>query len=332
MTPKVAIIYNDPFTDEPNRAGEEEAIVGVLKEVFAVRDALKELKYDWEQVALHKPLEEARRIISSIKADVIFNLFEGFYDAPQSEPVVARMMEDMGIRFTGNPSHVLELTLDKARTKEVIKQHGIHTPEYQVLTPQMLDSFCLRFPCIVKPCDEDASHGLLPENVVSDRKQLARQVQRISGKFRGYALVEEFIDGREFNASVIGGRELELIEMSEITYMLPPELPRILTFESKWSEGTPYYRGTGVQCPAQVSPELRQTIRDTVLASCRAVGISGYARVDMRQDKDGAIRVLEVNANPDLSPELGIALQSEKRGWSYATLIRNIIDLALERI
>ena len=330
MTLKVAIIYNDPFTDEPNRAGEEEAIVGVLEEVFAVRDALKELKYDWEQVVLHKPLEDVHKIISSIRADVIFNLFEGYDDSPQSEPLVAHMMEEMGRRFTGNPSPVLELTLDKARTKEVLKQHGVGTPDYQVLSPQTLDSFCLPFPCIVKPRDEDASHGLLPENVVHDREQLSRQVQRISGEYRGYALVEEFIDGREFNASVIGGRELELIEMSEITYTLPPELPRILTFESKWFEGTPYYKGTGVQCPAEVSPALRQTIKDTVLASCRAVGIRGYARVDMRQDEKGNIRVLEVNANPDLSPELGIALQSEKHGWSYSTLIRKIIDLALE--
>ena len=85
MTLKVAIIYNDPFTDEPNRAGEEEAIVGVLEEVFAVRDALKELKYDWEQVVLHKPLEDVHKIISSIRADVIFNLFEGYDDSPQSE-------------------------------------------------------------------------------------------------------------------------------------------------------------------------------------------------------------------------------------------------------
>jgi D-alanine-D-alanine ligase len=330
MTLKVAIIYNDPFADVPNQSGEEEAIVGVLEEVFAVRDALKELKLEWQQVPLRPPLDSAGDAIHAIEADLIFNLFEGFDDSPHSEPLIARMMEDMGRRFTGNPSRVLDLTLDKARTKELLKSKGIGTPDYQVLTPQTVTGFKLVFPCIVKPRDEDASHGLLPENVVHTMEQLEKQVQRISGEFRGYALVEEFVDGREFNASVLGKKDLEMVEMSEITYTLPPELPRILTFESKWFEGTPYYLGTGVQCPAQVGPDLRKTIEDVVLRSCLSVGISGYARVDMRQDDGGNIKVLEVNANPDLSPELGIALQAEKRGLSYSQLIRKIIDIALE--
>lgn len=330
MTFKVAIIYNDPYTDIPNQSGEEEAIIGVLEEVFAVRDALKELQIDWQQVPLRRPLDSVGDTISAIQADLIFNVFEGFDDTPHSEPLVARMIEDMGRRFTGNPSRVLELTLDKARTKELLKSNGIDTPDYQVLTPETVSKFNLQFPCIVKPRDEDASHGLLPENVVHTEEQLAKQIQRISSEFRGYALVEEFIDGAEFNASVLGNKEIELVEISEITYSLPPELPRILTFESKWFEDTAYYKGTGVQCPAQIRPELRKTIEDVVLRSCRAVGTRGYARVDMRQDSNGGIKVLEVNANPDISPELGIALQSEKRGISYSQLIKKIIDLAME--
>jgi len=330
MTLKVAIIYNDPYADEPGQSGEEDAIVGVLEEVVAVRDALEELKIEWQQVVLHKPLVDVRKIISSIEADLIFNLFEGYDDDPRSEPVVAHMLEELGRRFTGNPSQVLELTLDKARTKELLKNKGLDTPDYQVLTPQTLTGFKLNFPCIVKPRDEDASHGLLPENVVHNTEQLQKQVQRISSKFRGYALVEEFVGGREFNASILGNNDIELVEISEITYSLPPELPRILTFESKWTEETPYYLGTGVQCPAEVDPELRQAIKDVVLRTCRATGVRGYARVDMRQDSNGKIKVLEVNANPDLSPELGIALQAEKRGMSYSQLIKRILDLAME--
>lgn len=330
MTLKVAIIYNDPFNSENGRTGEEDAIIGVLEEVYAVRDACRELHYEWEQVVLRRPLEDVHRTLSKIKADVIFNIFEGFEDDPGTEAEVARMMEDMGLHFTGNPSHVLELTLDKARSKYALKKCGIDTPDYQVLTPQDINGLRLAFPCIVKPVAEDASHGLLPENVVFNMQQLEKQVQRISREFRGCALVEEFIDGREFNASVIGGSELELIEMSEIMYTLPPGLPRVLTFESKWVENTPYYKGTAVECPAPVGLELRETIKNIVLRSCRELGIRGYARVDMRQDAGGNIRVLEVNANPDLSPEIGIALQAEKHGWSYSQLIQKIIEIALE--
>ena len=330
MTLKVAIIYNDPLTDEPGRVGEKDAVLAVLGEVSAVRRACQELNYGCEVIALHRPLEEMRRTLSQMRTDIIFNMFEGFGDDPYSEAEVAAMIEEMGLHFTGNSSQVLELTLDKVRTKEVLKKHGIVTPDYQMLTPQNLSEFRLAFPCIAKPRDMDASHGLLPESVVHNRQQLEKQVRRISSEFRGCALVEEFIDGREFNASVIGNKGLELIEISEILYSLLPELPRILTFDSKWAEDTPYCKGTVAECPAQVSLALREMIKNVVLNSCRAVGVKGYARVDMRQDAGGNIRVLEVNANPDLSPELGIALQAEKHGWSYTHLIQKIISVALE--
>jgi D-alanine-D-alanine ligase len=129
---------------------------------------------------------------------------------------------------------------------------------------------------------------------------------------------------------VLGNGNLSVVEISEIIYSLPPELPRILTFESKWFSETEYYKGTGVCCPAEIDSALRENISGIVLASARAAGCRGYARVDMRQDKDGTIKVLEVNANPDIEPELGIALQANKRGMSYSELIQKIVDLALE--
>jgi D-alanine-D-alanine ligase len=331
MPLKVAIIYNEPFTDSPIvDNGEEEAIIGVLEEVVAVKKALLELGHGVQKVPLRPPVESVPDALRSIQADVVFNLFEGFEDQPHSEPVVAQMMEDLGIRFTGNPSRALRLTLDKAGFKKALKKAGVNSPQSIVLTPETVDEFNLNFPCIVKPKDEDASHGLSPENVVNNMQELKTMVERVSGRFRGCALVEEFLDGREFNASVIGRDTLSLLEISEITYTLPPGLPRILTFESKWFEETDYYKGTGVCCPAEIDHDLRRTITGIVLASCRAGGCRGYARVDMRQDKDGTIKVLEVNANPDVTPELGIARQAGARGMAYNELIQRIVDLALE--
>ena len=331
MTLKVAIIYNEPLTSSPIvDNGEEEAIVGVLEEVVAVKKALLELGHQVQKVPLRPPLESVPEALRSIQADVIFNLFEGFEDYPYSEPVVARMMEETGLRFTGNGSRALRLTLDKAGFKKILRKAGVDTPESIVLTPETIDEFNLNYPCIVKPKDEDASHGLSPENVVTNEEQLRTMVERVSSRFRGCALVEEFIDGREFNSSVLGNGTLDLVEISEITYTLPPGLPRILTFESKWFEETDYYKGTGVCCPAQIDDNLRKTITGIVLASCEAGGCRGYARVDMRQDKDGKIKVLEVNANPDVTPELGIARQAGARGMTYNQLIQKIVDLALE--
>jgi D-alanine-D-alanine ligase len=330
MSPKVAIIYNEPTGDLSPPTPESESVVGVLEEVVAVHKGLLEAGYEVQRVPLRLPLQSVPAAIQAIQADVIFNLFEGFENDPQSEPVVANIMEEMGIKFTGNSSHTLSLTLDKANFKQLLKKSGVKTPDFAVLTSSTLDEFNLNFPCIVKPRDEDASNGLTVDNVVNDMQQLKTMVERICGRFRGSALVEEFIGGREFNASVLGNENLSLVEISEITYSLPPGLPHILTFESKWFEETDYYKGTGVCCPAKINDDLRAEITQTVLKSCKAAGCRGYARADMRQDRDGTIKVLEVNANPDVTPELGIALQASTRGMSYSQLMKKIVELALE--
>ena len=85
-----------------------------------------------------------------------------------------------------------------------MRAHGIPTPDYQKLTPETVGSFRLRFPCIVKPSGQDASHGLSANSVVSDHPSLERQVAMVSRSFGGDALVEEFVDGREFNVTVMG--------------------------------------------------------------------------------------------------------------------------------
>jgi len=327
---KVAVVYNDPYYDVPNEIGEAEAIIGVMEEVVAVRQSLIELGHQVQQVPLSKPLEAVKKTVDGLQVDLIFNMFEGFDDDPRTEPVVARWMLATGIPLTGNPPPVLELTLDKARTKELLIHAGLNTPLFQVLSPGTLSEFNLNFPCVVKPRDEDASHGLTPDSVVRNMEQLEKQVRHVSDNFRGYALVEEFIDGREFNASVLGRNDLSLVEISEITYTLPPHLPRILTFESKWFEDTEYFKGTGVACPAPIDEELRSVITHAVLTACRTVGCRGYARVDMRQGSDGKIYILEVNANPDISPELGIARQANARGWTYNQLIEKIAAIAVE--
>ena len=120
--------------------------------------------------------------------------------------------------FTGCPAEALKLALDKAKTKAVLKSAGINTPDFQLLRPETLSSFRLSYPCIVKPRREDASHGLSAQNVVYDFASLEQQVTAVSRYYGGQALVEHFIDGREFNVSVLGDT---VLPVSEIAYSLP---------------------------------------------------------------------------------------------------------------
>jgi D-alanine-D-alanine ligase len=325
----IAIVYNEPRSSRYDAFGEGQAVLSVLHSVEAVSQALLELGYQVTSVPLLPP-EPVREKLGDLKADLVFNLFEGFCGYPDTEALVPEILSELGILYTGCPGAVLRLALDKARVKIILKAAGIETPNFQLLSPETLHTFRLDYPCIIKPCGEDASHGLSERSVVNDFDALKKQVEVISNSYSGGALVEEFIDGREFNVTVLGNSECTVLPFSEITYSLPPRMPRILTFAAKWEPDSLYFQGTKVICPAEIGVKERERFTETVVAVFRLLGCRGYARVDMRLSAAGQLNVIEVNPNPDISPGSGAVLQAEAAGMSYTKFIENIVLLALE--
>lgn len=321
MRQKISIIYNDPLPSKYRGLGEDEAICGVLEEVKAVNEALLSLEYETTQVALQPPLSAVRARLEALDADVVFNLFEGFDGHPGTEAEVARIMEDLGICFTGSPSSAIALAQNKALAKQTMRASGIPTADYQVLTPKTVSRFRLHFPCMTKPLDEDASHGISADSVVNDRQSLERQVKALHRDYGCATLVEEFLDGREFNATVVGVDMLRVLPPSEIVYALAPGLPRILTYLAKWETEAEYYKGTQVECPADIDMALAEEINNLAISAFRAMGCRGYARADMRQNSAGQLMVLEVNPNPDISLHAGMSRQIVVAGLSYAEFI-----------
>jgi D-alanine-D-alanine ligase len=279
---------------------------------------------------LASPWEEARIKLAALDVDVVFNLFEGFCGRPDTEALVPELLECLGIPFTGCPAEVLRSALDKVNVKRALVASGIPTPGFQVLVPEKLGKFRLRFPCIVKPSGEDASHGITSASFVEDLLALERQVRAVTECYGDVALVEEFAAGREFNATVMGSLRCDALPPSEIVYTLPAGVPRLLSFAAKWEPDSDEFRGTGVTCPAEVSPGEAETIAATARAAFRLIGCRGYARVDMRQDAAGILNVIEVNPNPDISPGTGAARQAKAAGMSYTEFIEKIIGLAFE--
>jgi D-alanine-D-alanine ligase len=327
---KVAIIYNAPETDRYSAMGESKAELGVMDEVRAVSQALAELRYSAVLVPLSPPLEQVKPILAALDADVVFNLFEGFAGIPETEGQLAAMLDDLHLHYTGCTTAALALALDKVKTKELMAAAGIPTPRFQVLAPENIDSFNLPYPCIIKPVAEDASHGLSEDSVVEDFRSLKKQVAKISALFGGRVMVEEFLDGREFNTLVIGHRRLLVPAVSEIVYTLPPGKPSILTFEAKWEESSLYFKNTQAVCPANISPAEKLKITRIAKAAFRLTGCRGYARVDFRQDRRGNFAVLEINPNPDISPGAGASLQIAAAGMSYRQFIDRILHFALK--
>ncbi len=329
MRARVAIVYNEPYPSRYNDIGEEKAVLGVLDAVEAVHRALLELDFDVVRVPLVPPLVQARRKLRLLRVDLVFNLFEGFCGYPETEALVPEILSQTGIPYTGCSGSMLRLALDKANVKVILKAAGIQTPDFQLLNPETLHMFHLDYPCIVKPRSEDASHGLTKESVVSNFALLEKQVRAISESYGGDALVERFIDGREFNATVLGNSECTVLPVSEIAYSLLPGMPRILTFAAKWESDSPYFQGTKAICPANIGDEERQRITGTASAAFGVLGCQGYARVDMRMSGDGELNVIEVNPNPDISPGSGAVLQAEAAGMTYIQFIETIVQLAL---
>lgn len=330
MRPSITIVYNAPTPSRYDALGESRAVLAVLDEVEAVYAALTGVGYAVSRLPLSSSLESAGQELRHVKSDVVFNLFEGADGQPETEAALVHILDMLGKRYTGNPFGALMSCLDKARAKRILHAAGIRTPRAQVLNADSVSSFHLRLPCIVKPRGEDASHGLSEESVVYEGEALRRQVERVSNLYGGSALVEEFIDGREFNVTVLGNERLKVLPASEIVYDLPQDRPRMLTYRSKWDPEDPYYSATKPVCPADLTPPQRRKLARIASRAFKALGCRGYARVDMRLDADGVFNVLEVNPNPDISPGAGASIQAKAAGMDYPQFIERIVVLALE--
>jgi D-alanine-D-alanine ligase len=331
---RVTIVYNEPEVSRYDHCGEIKAVLGVLESLDAVHQSLLELGDRVERLPLASPWAEARKKLATLDADIVFNLFEGFCGQPESEALVPEFLARAGVPFTGCPAETLRLALDKAGFKEILKAAGVRTPDFQTLLPETLAQFHLRFPCIIKPSGEDASHGISGDSFVRDMTALERQVRAVTEAYGGRALVEEFAGGREFNATVLADSCFAVLPPSEIVYSLPPDLPHVLTFAAKWEPDSPEFNGTRAVCPAEVD-ELMAVRIAAMARSAFHLALPGdgrgYGRVDMRLDAAGELNVIEVNPNPDISPGTGAARQALASGMTYTEFVEKIVDLALER-
>jgi D-alanine-D-alanine ligase len=185
-------------------------------------------------------------------------------------------------------------------------------------------------PLIVKPRSEDGSHGLSAASVCASPEAALTQAAQVAALWRQDCLIEEFLPGREFNVGVLF--DGQILPVSEIEYQLPAGLPHLVTYEAKWIPGSAYDQGTPVRCPAvNLDEALAERLGALALQAYRLLGCRDYARIDIRLDARGDPRILEVNPNPDLSPDAGLARAAAKGGLHYDELISRIAGSAIAR-
>lgn len=328
----VAVCFNRvPPKLHKGEAGDRISEEGAEVEARAVAEALKELGHTPVLLPLDADVVNFLDALRTAGPDLVFNLCEGFWGDSRKEMHVAALFDLLGIPYTGAPPLVLGLTQDKVRTKDVLVHHGLPTPRYILvgMGEQLPNTRDLAYPLFVKPRFEDASLGITQESIVEDETALKQRIQYIHDTYRQGALVEEFIEGREINAAVLGNSPFETLPLSEICFR--PGLVRpIVSYAGKWLEGSAEYTLTEPVCPAPLKNTEESLIKDAALHAYKILDCRDYARVDIRLRGDVPY-ILEVNANPDISPGAGLARAARAGGLAYPKLIDRILNLALKR-
>ncbi|MGD0339465.1 MAG: ATP-grasp domain-containing protein [Bacteroidota bacterium] len=309
--------------------------VGVLDELLVVQSAIQSQGHSALLFNMNGDTQRLIHFLDEERPDLVFNLCESVGKYSIHEMHVAAIYELMGIPYTGAGPLTLGSCLNKARTKEILSYHGIPTPRFRIfssLPDNQSINGDIRFPVIVKPAHEDASTGIDNDSIVMSVESLIKRVRMIFQKYEQSAIVEEYIEGRELNVAIIGNAPPQVLPISEIDFSgLPQGYPHIVTYSAKWHEGTVEYIGTKGVCPAVLPVSIENKIKDIALRGYTILGCRDYARVDIRMTADWNLYVLEVNPNPDLSPDAGFARSIRGAGMCYEEGIGRIITYALER-
>jgi D-alanine-D-alanine ligase len=291
----------------------------------AITDGLASLQYK-AQMAPIRTLDDVAANIAELDPDatLVFNLCEALGGVSGLEAEVPRLLERFGFCYVGADANNLDACLDKGHAKAYLLEHGIPTAPYQILYTGH-EPVHVPLPAIVKPLHEDCSIGLSPQSMVCDEEALRRQAAYILRTYQQPALVEMFLDGREFLVSLWGNDPPQALAIAQVDYSNSPD-PRFAFdhFEAKWNDTY------STLLPAPVDRATYERICQIALAAYGVMGCRDYARVDMRE-KDGMLYVLEVNPNPGLAPTSGFAKAARLAGYTYAQMTRQLARLAWER-
>ena len=325
MTGKTVLILHNSVTHESTADARD-----ILEQMDCVRAALVSRGYEAPTLAIDLKLDAAKARLKEQPPHAVFNLVEAIDDCGQLVAVATALLDHLQIPYTGCSTEGLMITGNKVMAKQWLRAHGLATADWwDGVSPVPPHPGPGRW--ITKPVSEDASIGMDDSSVVDDFSQVPGRVRERETlrKYRWFA--EQFIDGREINVALIDGpggpQVLPIPEIEFVDY--PADKPRIVGYAAKWQED---------------SFECRNTVRRFVdpvseVALCAELGqmslrcwdifqLRGYARVDFRVDAAGKPWVLEVNANPCISPDAGLAAALEQAGISYADGIERIVAAA----
>jgi D-alanine-D-alanine ligase len=325
----IAIVHNEPIGPTGDFS---EASSDVLDQVNAVEQSLVKLGRRAIRIPFTRDVGAFVKTVEERKIRYAFNLSETVEEDPGLVGHPAAVMDLLAVSYTGSPLWTLAITTDKVLTKHVLMAQKISTPRYEAYDGAVPTGVMgLRFPVIVKPRCQDASIGIDQDSVFLDQRRLRKELPGFRERF-GPLIVEEFISGREFNISLFGYPLARVLPVAEICFDdFPGELHPIVGYRAKWEKDSFEYGHTPRIFPKDLPEALNREIQDTAIRCFRSFGLRDYGRVDIRVDTGGHVYVLEVNANPCISPDAGFPASLAEGGVPYDGFVGSLLGFAEER-
>jgi D-alanine-D-alanine ligase len=321
---RILVLTNEPGEE----AGVEER--DVLAQRDAVAAALTRLGYETTCLGCTLDLAALQRQLTAARPDAVFNLVESLGGTDRLMPLATLLLEALRIPHTGAGTEAILATSNKPAAKARMRAGGLPTPDWLQLDQSVVPFEPSEDRWILKPIWEHASFGMEDDAVVvaPNAAALAERLRDRERRVERPHFAERFVPGREFNLSLLAGEVLPPAEIDFSSY--PVGKPRIVGRRAKWDAESFEYTGTPrrFDFPADDDPLLRE-LTQLALRCGDLFGLTGYARVDFRVDETGQPWILEINANPCLTPDAGFAAALERAGLGYEEGVRRILNEAL---
>ncbi len=335
---KIAILFGqfEGYDEQPN--AENEGAKPKRKrrkkktDVEAITESLRELGHETTTFAIDGRPQTLARLARS-DADLFFNLIESYNGDDTMEMHFAAYLDLIGKRYTGSGPQGSYLAMDKSIAKTIVRYHGLFTPYSAVIDKGRVEhAQDIQFPVIVKPAAEDASKGIDAGSVVSSIKDLFERIAYIHDEFDSPALIEEYIEGREIYAAVIGNDPPVALPLVELDLsQLPKGTPKIASYDVKFDESTDAYKKTKSAVASDLEEDVVAEIQRVAVTAVRALKLRDYARIDLRLGPNNRVYLIEANPNPWLDPIAEFAMAAKESGLSYTEMIDRIVQAAMAR-
>ena len=322
---KIAVLF---WEDRKPDGNERDEVVD------QVSGALSEGGHKVSLISINDDLRELLDRLDDKRPDLVFNLCEQFADNEAYEPHITAVLAMLGQPFTGTGHLGMALRQDKALTKKLLKFHDVEYPNFATFDKHNLElAGKMHFPLFVKPLHGDASVGIDDKSIVYEYPKLMEKVNFIQEQLKVPALVEEYIEGREFYVGILGNDPMEALPVMELDFSkLPDQYPHIYGHEAKSDVGSPQYKAVNAVVATDLTQGMRARITQAGREAAYALKVQDYARVDIRLTLSGQPMVVEVNANPYLERTSAFALAALQAGMGYSTLINRIVEVAWTRL